>query len=145
MAFAKLQRESVGAAYHELALHIGQQMRKRTSPADDVIHNDTSICVIVDAEALLLGKFFPYAVDVVDEVDEGCRPVGWSKWHYCVGPFDGIHPLECKFLLTIRGNGKLVVAHGRIKIPHPTPLAKLVDNRRVASRNWVCDQVSDTI
>ena len=145
MAFAKLQRESVGAAYHELALHIGQQMRKRTSPADDVIHNDMGIRVIVDAEALLLGKFFPYAVDVVDEVNEGCRPVGWSKWHYCVGLFDGIHPLECKLLLTIRGDSKLVVAHGRIKHLHPTLLAELVEDRRIASQNRVCDHASDAV
>jgi hypothetical protein len=145
VAFAKLQREIVGAAYHELASHIGQRMCKRTSPADDVIHNDVGIHVIVDAEALLLGKFFPYAVDVMDEVDEGCRPVGWSEWHYCVGPFDGIHPLERKFLLTIRGNSKLVVAHGRIEHPHPTPLTKLVEDCRVASRNWVCNHTSDTV
>jgi hypothetical protein len=108
-------------------LHISQRALERTSPAEDIIHDDASVGVIVDCQAIFLGKLLPNAVEVIDEIDEGHWPIGMSKWHYCVGSFDGIHPLKCEPFLTIKGHQKLMVTHRHIEHPHPTPLDKLVE------------------
>ncbi len=100
VAFLKLQGKIVGATYYELTSHIRERALERPKPADDIIHDDVSVGVVVDCQVILLGELLPNAVDVMDKINEGCWPIGWSKWHYCVRPFDGIHPLKCKLLLT---------------------------------------------
>jgi hypothetical protein len=38
-----------------------------------------------------------------------------------------------------------MVPHQRIKHPHPCPGAKLVEDRGITSRDWVCNHKSDAI
>jgi hypothetical protein len=73
-------------------------------------------------DGMFLGKFFPNAINVMDEIDEGRWPVGWPKWHDCVGSFDGVNSLKCQLLLTSKHNGKLMITHSCIKHPAPFPL-----------------------
>ncbi len=100
VAFSKLQGKIVGSTHYELTSHTCKRALERPRPADDIIHNDASVGVVVDFQAIFLGKLLPNAVDVMDKINEGCWPIGWSKWHYCVRQFDGNHPLKCELLLT---------------------------------------------
>jgi hypothetical protein len=53
-------------------LHICERALERPRPADDIIHDDASVGVVVDCQALFLGKLLPNAVDVMDKINDGC-------------------------------------------------------------------------
>jgi hypothetical protein len=109
-----------------LAFDVSKHKVDELSPTDDIVDDNLCVCIVVNRDATLLGWFLPDAINVVNEVDEGCRPISWPKRHDCVGLFDGIDPLEGKLLLTSKSKSKLVVTHQCVKHPASSPLAKLV-------------------
>ena len=88
-------------------------------PADDVVNDDARISIVVNGDAMRFTQLFPYAVDIVDEIDERGWSIGRAKGHDSVCPFDGVDPLECQLFLTFRRDGKLMIAHRRVEHPPP--------------------------
>jgi hypothetical protein len=60
-----------------------------------------NIDIVVDLLVVLFGKLLPNAINLMDEIDESCWPVGRSKRHNGVGPFNVINLLKCRLLLTL--------------------------------------------
>ncbi len=94
---------------------------------------------------MFLSKFLPDAVNVMNEVDERCWPIGRPKWHDRIGPLDGIDSLKCKLLLTSKRDGKLMISHRCVEHPAPLPLPKLVMNGQIAPGNGVCNEAGNRV
>ena len=85
------------------------------------------------------------AIDVVDEIHERCRPVGWAERHDCVRPLDCIGSLKGEFFLTVASNSQLMVARRCVEHPHPLTCAKLLGYGGVASWNRISNDPGDRI
>ena len=81
----------------------------------------------------------------MDEINEGCWLICWSKGHNCVSPLNCVHSLKSKFFLTRFFYSQLMIPHRCIKHPQPQPIAKLVKDRRITSWDGVRNQKSDTV
>ncbi len=117
----------------ELTSHVDQRAFEGVGPADNILNDNACIRVVVDRQARRFSELLPNAIDVVDEIDEGRWPIGWSKRHNCVSPFDGVDPLKRQLLLTCKVHSELMVAHRRVEHPPPKCAAKLVEYRGVAT------------
>ena len=95
----------ISLANHQLTFYVSEREFKKLSPTNDVVDDDLRICIVVYGHTAFLGKFLPDAVDVMNEVDEGCRPISRPKWHNHIGPLDGIDSLKCKLFLAGKGHG----------------------------------------
>jgi hypothetical protein len=62
--------------------------------------DDFCVGIVANGNTLLFGIVLPHAVDVMDEITEGFRPICWSKGHNGVSPLDCVHTLKGEFLLT---------------------------------------------
>jgi hypothetical protein len=62
---------------------------------DNIINNDSCVCILVDFDAGRCCQRLPLTVDVMNEVNEGSWAVGRSKRHNCISPFDCIRALKC--------------------------------------------------
>jgi hypothetical protein len=93
-AFAEVQQKIVCLADLQLASHVSESLTEMFGPTHNIIHVDFCVGILVDGNTLLLGFVLPDAINIMDEINEGCWPICWSKGHYSVGPLDPIHPLE---------------------------------------------------
>ncbi len=118
---------------------------KYFSPTNDVVDNDFCIRIVIYRHTAFLSKFLPDSVDVVNEVDEHCWPIGRTKWHDPIGPLDGIDFLKCKLLLTSKRDGKLMISHRCVKHLAPLTLPKLVMNGQIAPGNGVCNEAGNRV
>ncbi len=98
--FAQAQWELVGLADAKLTFHVQQCLFKQIWPAENVVNDDFCDRIVIYDKTWLLGKRFPLAVDIVNEIDKHRRSVHWSKGHDGMCPLDGILALEGKLFLT---------------------------------------------
>jgi FPC/CPF motif-containing protein YcgG len=52
VAFAEIQRETVGATANKFTPHVGQQAFEGVSPADNIVNNDAGNCAIIDGQVV---------------------------------------------------------------------------------------------
>ena len=95
----------ISLANLQLTFHVSEREFKKLGPTNDVVEDDLRIRVVVYWHTAFPSKFLPDYVDVMNEVDEGCRPIGRPKWHDRIGPLDGIDSLKRKLLLTAKRDG----------------------------------------
>ncbi len=141
-AFAEVQQKILCLADLQLASHVSESLTDMFGPTHNITHDDFCIGILVDGNTLFLGFVLPDAVNIMDEINEGCWPICWSKGHYSVGPLDHIHPLKSELFLTQFCNSQLMIPHQRVKHPHPHPVSKLVEDHRITSWDGVCNQES---
>jgi hypothetical protein len=59
---------------------------------DYVVNDDGSVCIIIDVNAVIACKQFPFAIKVINEVNKCLWAIGRAKRHhsicsfYCIGP-----------------------------------------------------------
>ncbi len=92
-------------------------------PTHNVIHDDFCVGIVANGNTLLFGVVLPHAVNVMDEINEGCQPICWSKGHNGVSPLDCIHTLKSNFFLTQFLISQLMISNRRIEHPHPFPVS----------------------
>ena len=83
----------VSLANLQLTFYVSEREFKKLSPTNDVVDDDLRIHIVIYGHTAFPGKFLPDAVDVVNEIDERCRPIGRPKWHDPIGSLDGIDSL----------------------------------------------------
>jgi hypothetical protein len=82
----------ISLANLQLTLHVSERKFKHLSPTNDVVDDDLRIRIVIYRHTAFLSKFLPDAVDVMNEVDEGCRPIGRPKWHDHIGHLMALTP-----------------------------------------------------
>ena len=78
--------------------------------AHDVINDDPSVRILVDADPNRFRKSLPLTINVIDEANEGRRSVGRSKGHDCIRPFDRVGALKRQLFLAGLGDCKLMIS-----------------------------------
>ncbi len=59
----------------QLALHVSESLTDMFGPTHNIIHDDLCVGILVDGNTLLLGFVLPDAVNIMDEINEGCWPI----------------------------------------------------------------------
>jgi hypothetical protein len=81
MTFPETQQEMMRKATTKLTFHIFQGCAKVFAMTEDVINNDSCVCLLNDRNPGRCGKSLPLTVEVTDKVSEGSWAVGWPKRH----------------------------------------------------------------